>query len=179
MIRKFYKHTYFHKYIYICICIYISYSDYLPHLVFSFLWSLSVYTLSLSLSLPFRPSPHTPISQGTTMHVRFFDARTSVKDLRSLSPATCPQTKVRCVTLRNIIRRLLWGSLVCVSSCSSLHQFSAAPSFNSSLRQNPTRWTPTILERSEVDQGGGSNRHTPRTRPGVGRATPQREIHKP
>ena len=138
-----------------------------------------LFILSLSLSLPFRPSPHTPISQGTTMHVRFFDARTSVKDLRSLSPATCPQTKVRCVTLRNIIRRLLWGSLVCVSSCSSLHQFSAAPSFNSSLRQNPTRWTPTILERSEVDQGGGSNRHTPRTRPGVGRATPQREIHKP
>ena len=58
MIRQVYKHTYFHKYIYIyiCICIYISYSDYLPHLVFSFLWSLSVYTLSLSLS-PFPPVP--------------------------------------------------------------------------------------------------------------------------
>ena len=85
---------------------------------------------------------------------------------------------MRCVTIRNIIRRLLWGSLVCVSSCSSLHQFPAAPSFNSSLAQNPTWWTPTILERSEVGQGGGSNRHTPRTRPGVGRATPQREIQK-
>ncbi len=63
-----------------------------------------------------------------------------------------------------------WGSLECVYSCSSLLQFPAPFSFNSSLPQTPSRRAPKNFGRG---LGRGSNRHIPRTSPHLPRTSPQ------